>query len=103
PPPVTSATRPSRSPAPPRNPNHNPASDDSRRSPATTGVAEERHLLAPQHGPGHEILAEGGEDGQVQQPGGGHDGRVPPFPQRRLHHEQQHHGGDRRQQPDPAQ
>src|SRR6056297_684383 len=44
---------------------------------------------------GHDVHPEAGEDGEVQQPGGRHHGRVVPLAQRRLGDEDQHDGGDR--------
>ena len=57
---------------------------------------------AGQHGAGDEIGAERGEDRQVEQPGGGHHGRVVALAQRRLGDEHQHDRGHRACRPEPS-
>ena len=55
-----------------------------------TAVAGQARLgsVSREHRPGHQVGAEGGEDGQVEQAGGGHHRRVLPLLQRRPGHEE---------------
>jgi len=57
---------------------------------------------AGQHGPGDEVGAEGRQDGQVEQPGGRHHGRVLALAQGGLGDEDQDQRRHRAGRPDPA-
>ena len=68
---------------------------DSRADPSRPSVSPARH------GPGDEVGAERGQDGQVQQAGGGHHRRVLALAQRRPGDEQQDDRGHRAGHPEP--
>src|SRR5512134_3171251 len=53
-------------------------------------------------GSGDEVGAEGGEDGQVEQAGGGHHGAVVALPEGGAGDEHEHDGGHRAGRPEPA-
>src|SRR5262249_49319312 len=61
-----------------------------------------RPASAPEHGAGDEVGAERGEDGQVEQAGGGHHRRVVALPQRGPGHDDQDDRGHGAGDPEPA-
>ena len=55
-----------------------------------------------EYGAGDEIGAERGEDGEVEESSGGHDGGVGAFAERGASDDHQHDGGDRARDPEPS-
>jgi hypothetical protein len=55
-----------------------------------------------ENGTSDEVGAEGGEDGEVEQTGGSHDGGVGTLAERGPGDDHQHDGGDRARDPEPS-
>jgi putative membrane protein len=68
-----------------------------------TRRAEALAASTGEHRPGHQIGPEGGEDGEVEEAGGGHHGRVLTLAQRGPGDEDQHERGHGAGGPEPAQ
>ena len=56
-----------------------------------------------ENGTSDEVGAEGCEDGEVEEAGGGHDGGVGALAERGPGHDDQHDGGDGARDPEPSQ